>query len=103
MRLVLSALMVCHYPDVDGVLIKYLKHVFSFNDKDLFIHFSSLQEPMVQTPQHKDYLPDVTNPDPASDYEHEEDDQGPGGAEEEYDDYPENGQQMQDRKKKKKK
>lgn len=38
---------------------------------------------------HKDYLPDVTGPDPeGGDYDGEEDDQG--GPEEEYDEYQEN-------------
>lgn len=53
---------------------------------------NSIQEPTLISPTHKDYLPDVTGPDPEGDYEQEEDDQG--GPEEEYDDYQENLHQM---------
>lgn len=35
---------------------------------------------------HKDYLPDITGPEPESDYEHEDEQ----GGEEEYDDYQDN-------------
>lgn len=47
---------------------------------------------MIPSPPHKDYLPDITGPDPEGDYENEEDDQA--GGEEEYDDYQEGLNQM---------
>lgn len=51
------------------------------------IFFRPQQEHTIPAITHADYLPDVTGPDAAeSDYEQEEDDQGP---EEEYDDYQE--------------
>lgn len=50
-----------------------------------------LQEYINPPPQHADYLPDMTptREDAESDYEQEEDDQGP---EEDYDDYHQNNQ-----------
>lgn len=48
------------------------------------------QEPAPAFVPHKDYLPDVTGPEPEADYDPEEDDQG---GEEEYDDYQDNLQQ----------
>lgn len=53
------------------------------------------QEPVVHTPPHKDYLPDITQTENESDYR--EEDEAPGGPEDYEDDYHENG--MQDRKK----
>uniref|UniRef100_A0A1B0GPM9 Uncharacterized protein n=1 Tax=Phlebotomus papatasi TaxID=29031 RepID=A0A1B0GPM9_PHLPP len=50
------------------------------------------KETFVPPPPHKDYLPDITGPDPDADYDPEEED--PGGPEEEYDDYQENLHQM---------
>lgn len=52
-----------------------------------------LQEYINPPPQHADYLPDMTatREDAESDYEQEEDDQGP---EEDYDDYHQNNNQM---------
>lgn len=58
----------------------------------------SWQEPVVHTPAHKDYMPDITNTENESDYR--EEDEAPGGPEDYEDDYQENG--MQDKKKKKK-
>lgn len=50
-----------------------------------------LQEHVNPTPQHADYLPDMTSrDDQESDYEAEEDDQG--GPEDDYDDYHQNNQ-----------
>lgn len=53
------------------------------------------QEPVIHTPPHKDYLPDITHTENESDYR--EEDEAPGGPEDYEDDYHENG--MQDRKK----
>ncbi|CRK86601.1 CLUMA_CG000438, isoform A [Clunio marinus] len=53
------------------------------------------KEPVIHTPPHKDYLPDITQTENESDYR--EEDEGPGGPEDYEDDYHENG--MQDRKK----
>lgn len=53
------------------------------------------QEPVVHTPAHKDYLPDITQTENESDYR--EEDEAPGGPEDYEDDYHENG--MQDKKK----
>lgn len=54
------------------------------------------QDPVIHSPQHKDYLPDKTAPNEnESDY-HEED-EAPGGSEDYEPDYEENA--MQDRKK----
>lgn len=50
-----------------------------------------MKEHVVPSVPHKDYLPDITGPDPDGDYEAEDDDQGP---EEEYDDYQDNLHQM---------
>lgn len=47
---------------------------------------SKLQEHTVPSIPHKDYLPDITGPEPESDYEHEDEQ----GGEEEYDDYQDN-------------
>lgn len=54
------------------------------------------QEPVIHTPPHKDYLPDITQTENESDYR-EEDDGAPGGPDDYDEDYPENG--MQDKKK----
>lgn len=53
------------------------------------------QEPVIHTPPHKDYLPDITQTENESDYR--EEDEAPGGPEDYEDDYHENG--MQDKKK----
>lgn len=53
------------------------------------IVFSNSQEQVVPTIQHKDYLPDITGPEPEGDYDHD-DDQGVDA--EEYDDYQDNHQ-----------
>lgn len=45
-----------------------------------------LKEHTVPSIPHKDYLPDITGPEPESDYEHEDEQ----GGEEEYDDYQDN-------------
>ena len=45
-------------------------------------HSLTLQEHTVPSIPHKDYLPDITGPEPESDYEHEDEQ----GGEEEYDD-----------------
>lgn len=54
------------------------------------------QEPIVHTPPHKDYLPDITQAENESDYR--EEDEAPGGPEDYEEDYHENG--MPDKKKK---
>lgn len=54
------------------------------------------QEPVVHTPPHKDYLPDITQAENESDYR--EEDEAPGGPEDYEEDYHENG--MPDKKKK---
>lgn len=53
------------------------------------------QEPVVHTPAHKDYLPDITQAENESDYR--EEDEAPGGPEDYEEDYHENG--MPDKKK----
>lgn len=53
------------------------------------------QEPVIHTPPHKDYLPDITQTENESDYREEE--EAPGGPEDYEDDYHENG--MPDRRK----
>lgn len=45
-----------------------------------------LQEHVIPSVPHKDYLPDITGPNQESDYEHEDEQ----GGEEEYDDYQDN-------------
>lgn len=56
-------------------------------------HLQTEQEPIISTPMHKDYLPDVTQPESnASDYEQEEEEEEdqPEDNENEYDEYQEN-------------
>lgn len=56
-------------------------------------HMQTEQEPIISTPMHKDYLPDVTQPESnASDYEQEEEEEEdqPEDNENEYDEYQEN-------------
>lgn len=60
------------------------------------MYLNWIQEQVIHTPPHKDYLPDVTQVENESEYDQEEDQ---NGQEEDYEDYQENG--MQDKKKKK--
>lgn len=73
-------------------VINSLKSYIKYISDNKSIFFKHTQEHTVPTVTHADYLPDVTAPDAVeSDYEQEEDDQGP---EEEYDDYQEALHQM---------
>lgn len=80
-----------HYLDADGDHKRFAtyykihtRYSFLLNENFRIYLF---QEHVIPSIPHKDYLPDITGPDPEHDYEPEEDDQQ--GGEEEYDEYPE--------------
>lgn len=59
------------------------------SNTQLCIHsFLHVQEHVIPSIPHKDYLPDITGPDP-QEHDYEPDEEESPGVEEEYEDYPE--------------